>query len=247
MWNIFLPPSRPIPEDILNLLAIETATEACSAALLCGDSLSEHYQIAPREHNRLILPMIESLLAEAGLILTQLDALAFGCGPGSFTGVRIAAGVVQGLGFGADLPVVPVSTLAALAQEALAETAAEWAYPCIDARMSEVYWAVYRRNRTGEGAAELWGEEAVLPADRVAFPEISHGVGTGSGWATYATVLAKHLGQRMDAVLTQRFPRAAWVARLGAEGYGRGQAVAAEQAIPVYLRDNVVKKPAPQP
>src|SRR5690554_2590516 len=105
----------------MKILAIETATEACSAALLIDDAILERYELAPQRHNRLILPMIESLLAEAGIKISQVDAVAFGRGPGSFTGVRIAAGVAQGIAFGADLPVVPVSTLAALAQDALTE------------------------------------------------------------------------------------------------------------------------------
>lgn len=226
----------------MKLLAIETATEACSAALWLDGTVIERYRLAPREHNRLILPMLDEVLAEAGLALAQMDALAFGRGPGSFTGVRIAAGVVQGIAYAADLPVVPVSTLAALAQEALDETGAELAYPCIDARMAEVYWAVYRRG--GEGLAELLGAESVLPASAVPLPEDGPGVGTGSGWATYGAVLAERSGGRAEAVLEGRFPRASLVARLGADGFRRGLAVPAEQALPVYLRDNVAKKPA---
>lgn len=226
----------------MKMLAIETATEACSAALWLDGVVIERYRLAPREHNRLILPMLDEVLAEAGLAVTQLDALAFGRGPGSFTGVRIAAGVVQGIAYGADLPVVPVSTLAALAQEAFDETGADLAYSCIDARMGEVYWAVYGRGP--EGLAELLGEEAVLPADQVIFQDAGPGVGAGSGWATYGAVLAERLGGRLEAVLEGRFPRAAMIARLGAEGFRRGLAVRAELALPVYLRDNVAKKPA---
>lgn len=223
----------------MKILAIETATEACSAAVLADGKLVERYQLAPREHNRLILPMVEAVLAEAGLTVSQLDALAFGRGPGSFTGVRIAAGVVQGIAFGADLPVVPVSTLTALSLEALDETGVEYAYTCIDARMGEVYWSVYRR--AGEGMEQV-GEEMVLPADRVVFPEDSRGVGIGSGWGTYGAVLGKRLGTRVEKVLANRFPRASAVARLGAGGVGRGIPVPAERALPVYLRDNVARK-----
>lgn len=226
----------------MNILAIETATEACSAAVLADGSIIERYQLAPREHNRLILSMIEAVLAEAGLAVGQLDALAFGRGPGSFTGVRIATGVAQGIAFGADLPVVPISTLAALSLEALDETGAEYAYACIDARMGEVYWGVYRGG--GEGYVELVGEEAVLPAGQVAFPEDSRGVGTGSGWGTYGLMLGERLGGRVDKVLAERFPRAGTVARLGAGDFKRGVSVPAEGALPVYLRDNVAQKPA---
>lgn len=228
----------------MNLLAVETATEACSAALFSGGRIIERYQVAPQEHNRLILPMIEAVLAEAGLQLAQLDALAFGRGPGSFTGVRIATGVVQGIAFGAELPVVPVSTLAALAQEALDETDEEYAYACIDARMGEIYWGVYRRGETG--LAELIGEEAVLSASEVPFPQDSHGVGTGSGWARYEAQLTERLGERLGTILTDRFPRAALIARLGAEAFREGISVPPEQALPVYLRDDVAKKPVPR-
>lgn len=229
----------------MHLLAIETATEACSAALWSDGQVIERYQLAPREHNRLVLPMVEAVLAEAGLSANQLDALAFGRGPGSFTGVRIAAGVAQGIALGADLPVVPVSTLAALADAALAETGLDCAYACIDARMGEVYWAIYRR--AGEGGLELLGDEVVLPAEQVTFPEQSSGVGTGSGWDTYGAALTERLGQRVKLALPQRFPRAGSVARLGVMAFQQGTALLPEQALPVYLRDNVAKKPARMP
>jgi tRNA threonylcarbamoyladenosine biosynthesis protein TsaB len=224
----------------MKLIALETSTEACSAALLLDGEAAERYQIAPQQHNKLILPMIESLLAEAGLKLTDMDALAFGRGPGSFTGVRIATGVVQGLALGADLPVAPVSTLAAMAQEAFAETAWDFAFPCIDARMDEVYWGVYRRNACG--LAELDGEEAVTDAGAVVFPDAATGLGIGSGFGTYETVLRERLGGRVAGIAPDRFPRAAWIAKLGAEVFRQGGCVIAEEAQPVYLRDKVAKK-----
>ncbi len=225
----------------MKLLALETATEACSAALYLDGEVAERYQIAPQQHNKLILPMIESLLAEAGLSLKHMDALAFGRGPGSFTGVRIAAGVVQGLALGSDLPVAPVSTLAAMAQEAFAGTNDDYAFPCIDARMGEVYFGVYRRG--GDGFAEPAGLEAVADAGLVIVPEEAFGHGIGSGWGTYEAVLSEKLGEhRLAGILAGRFPRAAWIARLGVEVFRRGECVAAEDAQPVYLRDKVAKK-----
>ncbi len=224
----------------MKVLALETSTEACSAALYLDGETTERYQLAPQQHNKLILPMIESLLAEAGLSLRQMDVLAFGRGPGSFTGVRIAAGVVQGLAFGADLAVAPVPTLAAMAQESFAETPDGFAFPCIDARMGEVYWGVYRRG--AEGLAEPIGEEAVAEAGTVVFPELAAGHGIGSGWATYEGVLRGRLGVRVTGILPGRFPRAAFIAQLSAEIFRRGGCVAAENAQPVYLRDKVAKK-----
>ena len=224
----------------MKLLALETSTEACSAALYLDGETQERYQIAPQQHNKLILPMIESLLDEAGLRLQDMDALAFGRGPGSFTGVRIAAGVVQGLAFGADLAIAPVSTLAAMAQEAFAETPDGFAFPCIDARMGEVYWGVYRRG--AEGFAELVGAEAVTDAGEVLFPEEAVGPAIGSGWGAYEAVLKGRLEKRVTGILPGRFPRAAFIARLGAEVFRQGGCVSAENAQPVYLRDKVAKK-----
>ena len=125
----------------MKLLAIDTATEACSAALYIDGNILEKYEVAPRQHAELILPMIDALLAEAELELASLDGLAFGRGPGAFTGVRIATGIVQGLAFASDLPVVPVSTLAAMAQGAANQS--NTILSAIDARMGEIYWAIF--------------------------------------------------------------------------------------------------------
>lgn len=225
----------------MKLLALDTATEACSAALYLDGAVLERYELAPQRHNRLILPMIEALLAEAGMSLGQMDALAFGRGPGSFTGVRIATGVAQGLAFGADLPVAPVSTLAALAQEAFAETTAGFAFPCIDARMGEVYWGAYRRGDDGLAAAVV--AESVGPADAVALPDDALGYGVGSGFGTYGEILGARLGASLAGVMSGRFPRASHIAVLGAATVSRGGCVAAQDAQPVYLRDKVAKKP----
>lgn len=230
----------------MKVLALETATEACSAALYIDGEVVERYGLAPRQHHRLILPMIESLLGDAGLTLAQMDALAFGRGPGSFTGVRMAAGVVQGLAFGADLPVAPVSTLAALAQEAFAETRHEYAFPCIDARMGEVYWSVYQRDQ--EGFAWPVDGESVLPPAQVSYRNQVWGIGIGSGWETYQTILrTRPDGEHVLGIIPGRFPRAAWVARLGARVLMQGGCVRAEEAQPIYLRDNVAKKSERKP
>ena len=233
----------------MNILALETATEACSAALWlsAANRCAERYELAPRAHNRLILAMVDSLLAEAGIGFGQLDAIAFGRGPGSFTGVRMAAGVAQGLAFAADLPVIPVSTLAALAWQAFEETGHPVVYPCLDARMGEVYWAAYRCADSGEPLTLLVAEQVVV-AGQITLPEPVDGSdlrgwGTGSGYATYADIVAARLGSRLMGQMPDRFPTARSVAVLAARIGHSDNLLPSDQALPVYLRDNVAQKP----
>ncbi len=225
----------------MRLLAIDTSSEACSAALYLEGEVRLRWELAPRRHAELILPMMDALLAEAGLRLVDLDGLAFGRGPGAFTGVRIATGVVQGAAFGAGLPVVPVSTLAALAQRAVRERGAGRVLPALDARIDEVYWAGYRRG--ADGLVEPVLAEEVAPPGRVALPEDRGWWGVGSGWSAYGPVLRERCGERIEAVDGELLCSAQDVALLGARGLARGQAVSAEQALPVYLRDRVASKP----
>lgn len=229
----------------MKILALDTATEACSAALFVDGQVLERYQLAPRRHTALILPMLDELLAAAGYTLKDMDGLGFGRGPGAFTGVRIAAGVAQGIAFGADLPVVPVSTLAALALQVFDETDRDVAFPCMDARMGEVYWGVFRRGR--HHLPEPCLEERVCPPDAVAYPDAGAGVALGSGWAGYGAVLRQSAAGRVEQEWADRYPRAGAVARLAADDLACGKQVAAESALPVYLRDNVAKKPAHAP
>jgi len=223
----------------MKLLAVETSTEACSAALFIDGEVRERFELAPQKHTRLILPMIDSLMAEAGLKPQQLDALAFSRGPGSFTGVRIATGVIHGIALGTGLPVVPVSTLAAIAQDFFDHNDEDVAFVAMDARMDEIFWGVYRRN--GQGYAELAGSEAVTPAEQIEFPDLN-GIGIGSGWGVYPQELMARLAGRVNRYQAELLPRAGAIARLGACGYERGLAVPVEQAMPVYLRDKVAKK-----
>lgn len=226
----------------MKLLAVETATEACSAALYVDGVISERFELAPRHHTKLILPMIDELMREAGLKPSELDALAFGCGPGSFTGIRIATGVIQGIALGAHLPVVCVSTLAAMAQELFDRTENTIAFTAIDARMDEIFWGVYQRDALG--FAQLLGDESVTPAPLVECPVGDAGVGIGSGWGVYADVLMERLAGRVSHYQTDNLPRAALIARLGARGFEQGLAVPVELAMPVYLRDKVAKTEA---
>ena len=228
----------------MKILALDTSTEACSAALLIDADIHERYQVAPREHGALILPMIEELLAEAGLGLTQLDALAFGRGPGAFVGVRIATGVAQGIAFAADLPVVPVSSLAALAQGVEHSNV----YSAIDARMEEVYWGAYRRNAAG--VVELVAQELVCSPQQVgkkleeigSLPGSWYGV--GSGWGTYTDILRQQTGG-VSAYDANRFPQAQHIAVIARYEIAQGGALkVAAQAMPTYLRNDVARKSA---
>lgn len=224
----------------MRLLAIDTSTEACSAALYLDGTVTVRFRLAPREHSRLILPMCGELLAEAGLTLSALDGLAFGRGPGAFTGVRIAAGTIQGLGLGSSLPVVPVSSLAALAQGACRELGTRRVLAALDARMGEVYWGTFTLGP--DGLVRPAGAECVSPPDTVPLPEGEGWWGVGSGWAAHREALAARLGNRLVKVEPERYPSAEDVAVLGVEGLRQGRAVSAEHALPVYLRDRVVGK-----
>jgi len=227
----------------MKILAIDTATEACSAALYIDGEINQQYRVAPREHGHIILPMIDQLLAEAGIRVSDLDALAFGRGPGSFMGVRIAAGVTQGIAFARDLPVVPISTLAAIAQTAHTATGASSVLSAIDARMNEVYWGAYRLSE--HGCMHLVEEERVIAPDQVAKPGEGGWMGAGSGWSAYGEILTAAVGPGvLSGQMNECFPSAESIVKLALAEYQAGRHVPAAQAVPVYLRDNVAKKSA---
>jgi tRNA threonylcarbamoyladenosine biosynthesis protein TsaB len=221
----------------MRLLALDTSTEACSAALLLDGAVSLRFALTERGHAELILPMIEELLAEAGMTLAALDGLAFGRGPGGFTGLRIAAGVAQGLAFGAGLPVAPVSSLAAVAEQVAANTG-ERILVCNDARMGEVYWAAYAP--LAAGGIEAVTGEFVAPPARVAdsVPRLLHAAGNGLARYPELSTRLESSGLRLHDGL---YPRADAVARLGAIELAAGRFVAAEQALPIYVRDDVAR------
>jgi tRNA threonylcarbamoyladenosine biosynthesis protein TsaB len=216
------------------LLALDTATEACSVALLHDGKVLSHYEVIPRLHAQRLLPMIKDLLAEGGIALSAVDGIAFGRGPGAFTGVRIAIGVVQGLAFALDRPVVPVSNLAVLAQRALREHGALQVASAIDARMDEVYWGCYRAE---QGEMHLAGLEAVLPPEQALLPRDASGdwFGAGTGWGTFAPrIPVQVVGQEPNML-----PHALDLLSLAQFAWARGEALPADQAQPVYLRDKV--------
>jgi tRNA threonylcarbamoyladenosine biosynthesis protein TsaB len=233
------------------VLAIDTATEACSAALLLpGDRVAARFELTERSHADLILPMIDEVLREAGLKLQELDGLAFGRGPGGFTGLRVAAGVIQGLAYGANLLVAPVSSLAALAYPLLYDSSDLCGAPqgpvlvCNDARMQEVYWGCFARDSSNCGEPRVLNGEHVTPAASVVVPaEVVRFAGN-------AFAREPQLRARLEAsglvFHEDRYPRAESVARIGAAILREGRGVTAEHAVPVYVRNDVAR-PATRP
>lgn len=224
----------------MKLLAIETTGDACSCAIVVDETRYERHRLAPRRHAELVLAMVRELLDEAGLELAELDALAFGRGPGSFTGVRVASSVAQGLAYGAGLPVVPVSSLQALAQGACREGGYTKVLAAFDARMDEVYWGIYAAD--GDGLMMPQAEECVCAAHAVPVPPAGDWVGVGEGWCAYGDVLSARVGERLVSVEAQRLARALDVAILARAAHASGESVAASSALPVYLRNRVARK-----
>jgi tRNA threonylcarbamoyladenosine biosynthesis protein TsaB len=215
----------------MRLLAFETATRRLSVALWQDGELIERAEEVPNGGSERLLPWVHELLAEAGLALAQIDGIAFGAGPGGFTGLRLACGVAQGLAYGLDLPVMPVSTLEALA---LASGKRE-VWVCLDARMNEVYSAVYlvEGDAVQQVTAPVCLPPAVVPA-----PTLAGVWGVGDGFAVYGDLLIA--GKRdLAGVRADVFPTAAAVLRLAAPAFARGEAVPAAQAQPIYVRDKV--------
>ena len=220
----------------MKLLALDTSSEGCSAALLVDGEISERFELAPRGHTRLLMPMVRELLAEKNLAPAELDALAFACGPGSFTGVRIATGVVQGLAWGLDIPVA----LGAIDSLEIPEDAG--IAVAFDARMGEVYWGCFAAR---SGVPVALAPEQVCPPEAVTLPAgAERWCGAGPGWQ-YRAAMPAEVSERVDTVDETLVLRAAWVARLAVIAFGQGKAVPAEQAQPVYIRDEVAWKKLP--
>ncbi|MBY6255927.1 tRNA (adenosine(37)-N6)-threonylcarbamoyltransferase complex dimerization subunit type 1 TsaB [Phytobacter diazotrophicus] len=228
----------------MRILAIDTATEACSVALNNDGTLFAHFELCPREHTQRILPLVKDVLTEGGVALSELDALAFGRGPGSFTGVRIGIGIAQGLALGAELPMIGVSTLATMAEGAWRKSGATRVLAAIDARMGEVYWAEYQRDADG-----VWhGEEteAVLKPDAVTvrLNALSGEWATvGTGWQAWPD-MAKDTGLTLtDGGVS--LPEAQDMLPIAHHQLSLGHTVAVEHAEPVYLRNEVAWKKLP--
>lgn len=225
----------------MKLLALETSTEALSVAVSIDGDVRERFELAPRRHAELALPWADQLLAEAGVRRSQLDAIAVGRGPGAFTGVRLAIALAQGIAAALDRPVVPVSTLAALAMrtnEADAAGNSRRVLAAIDARMGEVYSGAFLWR--ADGVLEPLDTEAVAHPDAVELPDDGNGWwGVGTGFAAVEGALQQRLADRFAWIDASALPHAADVARLAAQALARGQALPAERVEPAYLRDNV--------
>ncbi|MFJ5446122.1 tRNA (adenosine(37)-N6)-threonylcarbamoyltransferase complex dimerization subunit type 1 TsaB [Methylobacillus methanolivorans] len=217
----------------MNILALDTSTEYLSLALMLDGKLLERELLAGQTHSQRILPLLRELLDEAGIALRELDGIAFGAGPGSFTGLRIACGVAQGLAFGANLPVIGVSTLLALAEDA---QGADKVIACLDARMGEVYHAAYEKTATG------W-QEVLAPGlyapDGVPAIEGQGWTGIGSGWKAYVDSLDQRYGAQLLQRFPEAYPRAAAIARLTLPGFEAGEGRPAHEAAPIYIRNKV--------
>jgi len=237
----------------VNYLALDASTEACSVALQLDGKVSSSYELCPQSHSLRLLPMIDDLLKEAGIELSDVDGLIFGQGPGSFTGVRIGVGVAQGLAFSANLPVVGVSSLQAMAQEAYIKHGQKQVIAAIDARMSEVYNGFYILDE--ENIMQVQQDEAVTPPEHLAeqlsdlVTEPFYAVGTG--WDAYSEKLSEKSGEQLSALKSNEgtpdilFPSAEAMLAIGVAKLEQGQGVSAEEAQPVYVRDTVSWKKLP--
>lgn len=236
----------------MKLLAIDTATEACSAAISIDGEILSLFEICPQQHSQRILPMVDELLKQANIKVADLDFLAFGRGPGSFTGVRIATGMLQGLALGTGLPVIGVSTLAAMAQQVIIEQQLQRVAVAIDARMSEVYWGCFENKHpentlpeNNGGHPSLIGQEQVLPPEQAAkilpFSDLPFGV-AGTGWQAYPEI--GNLLPNTESI-SVCYPDAKYMLPIAIAAAKQGEAMDIENITPVYLRDKVSWKKLP--
>ena len=220
----------------MNLLALDTSTEFLSLALQLGDKIVTHHQHAGQAASQLVLPQIQVLLDAANIKLSDLDGIAFGAGPGAFTGVRVACGVAQGLGFGANLPVVGVNTLLALTEA----SGQDRVIACLDARMGEIYHAAFVKEN-----GKWLAQSATTVCKPEAAPMLDGGwIGVGSGWAVYGDILSNIYAENLVKTLPNDLhhkvtPSAKAILQLAAPIFAAGEAKSASQAMPIYIRNRV--------
>jgi len=219
------------------ILALDTSTDACSVALHLDGAEQVDFRIIPRQHTKELLPMVDQMMQASGLKMTDLDALSVGRGPGSFAGIRIATGAAQGLAFAAQLPMLPVSTLEAMALAVYRNHGAERIVTALDARMNEIYVACYQ---IVDGLPQLVGKEMVVAPDQLQLPEGDWTV-AGSGWR-YLEDMSDAVKAAIALVEEDTYPSAQEMLALALRDWNAGKQVAAEDALPVYLRDEVAWK-----
>lgn len=227
----------------MNILALDTCTECCSVALLYQGQIFERVEMTQRGHSDLILGMMDALFEQAGTTISKIEAVAFGRGPGSFTGVRVGVGVAQGIAFAKDIPVIAISSLAAVAQGAADELDIDNIAVAMDARMGEVYGACYQREN---GIVSLVGIEQVCPPEQYQPESEQQWIGIGTGWGEYGEILRQNFAGNLAQVSVQHYPLASSVLKLAQIEADAGRLLPAQQAMPVYLRDNVAKKKGEQ-
>ena len=220
----------------MKILSLDTSTSACSVALMVDDQISTHFSIAPRQHAKLILPIIDKLLNDAELSLSNLDGIAFCRGPGSFTGIRLAASVVQGLAYGADLPVIPVSTLAAMVLGAYRKFGVSRVLPALDAKMGQVYWAAY--HVVDEKTVEAMMADSLADPDQMVMRSEGEWIGVGDGWRSYDFKVL--CSKPLVVVHPEFYPQARSMLAFAADQLQKGKGIQACHVLPIYLRDDVV-------
>lgn len=233
---------------MVKILALEASTDACSVALLQDNEVVQDFRIVPRQHNQLLLPMVESLLEQASVKLQELDLIAYSRGPGAFTGVRIAAGVAQGLAFGAELPLLAISTLEAMGLAAFYEDESlDHVVVCQDARMQEVYACAYQKTLSKNNLDQiqpLMKEQVIAPEKldlaNLEKANLEQAMGVGSGWSYISQMPQQTQNKITSHKMTH--PQAAFIARIAKQQFQQGVTTSVEQAQPVYVRDQVTWK-----
>jgi tRNA threonylcarbamoyladenosine biosynthesis protein TsaB len=224
----------------MNILAVDTATEACSVAVKVNSQVFVNYAVCPQQHSAKLLPMVEDTLQQAELKLADIHSVAFGKGPGSFTGVRIATSMAQGLAYGNKVPLLPCSTLQALAQQAVTQQQSQYVAVAIDARMSEIYFALFKNE---QGLATLLGDEQVI-APNTAIQQLQgngHWTAVGSGWEVYSALNELTNVSRSDIL----YPNAEYMLPMSEQLIELKQTIDPKQVNPTYLRDKVTWKKLP--
>lgn len=220
----------------MNILALDTSSSACSIAIAMGDKVYSHHIVSPMQQAQTILPILDELLNSIDAKLADIEVIAFGAGPGSFTGIRIAASVAQGLGYALNIPLVSVSSLALLAQAAFYDKGWQKLLVGVDARLEEVYWASYEVNQ--EGVVQLMGKESALAPERLTAKSPEEYYGVGNAWSIYRS----RIPFQVIDIDSNRMPEASAMIELAKQKIALGELLRPEQALPVYLRDEVAVK-----